>query len=159
MIGNRQLIILVISRLNVARDLLKLLDFQRIDIINGASTISFTNITIRDKNPIQQAKGLSQTDSRALLDWENFSKWDTDGNPAARFVFNGTKDDINNFRRKFQENLMSLHKKSQAWRAKLQSCLEPSKFSQVMYGENNIQATDLIANVLAVVEKEKKTKN
>ena len=72
--------------------------------INGLPTISFTTNSIRDKTTSKK-KGLSWTDSRALLDIENFSKWDTDGTPSARnhnvsarFVFNGTKEDINNFR-------------------------------------------------------------
>ena len=50
---------------------------------------------------------------------------------------------------------MAFHKKYQVWKAKLQSCPKPSKVVHIMYGENNIQATDLIANLLAVVEKEK----
>ena len=50
---------------------------------------------------------------------------------------------------------MALHKKYQVWKAKIQSCPKPSKVVHTMYGENNIQATDLIENVLAVEEKEK----
>ena len=59
----------------------------------------------------------------------NFSKWDADVTPDARncnvnaiFMFNVTKEDINSFRRQFQENLMAFHKKSQVWKYKLQSC-------------------------------------
>ena len=73
-------------------------------------------------------------------------------------MFNGTKEDINNFRRNFQENLMAFHKKAQVCKAKLQSWLEPSKVVHVMYGANNIQSTDLIVNGLTVVEKEKNWK-
>ena len=51
---------------------------------------------------------------------------------------------------------MAFHKKSQDRKTKLQSCPKPSKVGHVMYGANNIQATDFIKNVLTVVEKEKK---
>ena len=53
---------------------------------------------------------------------------------------------------------MAFHRKAQVWKAKLQSCPEPSKISHVMYGANNIWACGLIANVLAFVEIDRKCK-
>ena len=53
---------------------------------------------------------------------------------------------------------MAFHRKAQVWKAKLQSCPEPSNISHVMYGANNIQACGLIANVLAFVEIDRKCK-
>ena len=113
-----------------------------IEGINGAPTISFVTNTIRYKTTSHQPKGLSWTYGRALIDRSNFSKWDTDGTPTARnrnvnarFMFNGTTEDINNFRRRFQENLMAFLKKSQVRKSKLQSCIEPSKVGHAMYGQ------------------------
>ena len=51
-----------------------------------------------------------------------------------------------------------LLQKSQVWKSKLQSCPEPSKFGHVIYGASNIQATDLITNLLTVAGKEKNRK-
>ena len=116
-----------------------------IKVINVAPTISFATNTTRDKTPIQKSKGLSWKYVRTLFDRANFSKWDTYVTPDARnlnfnaiFMFNGTTEDINNFRRQFQENLMAFHKKSQAWKSKLQPWSEPSKVGHVIYGANNI---------------------
>ena len=81
--------------------------------INRSPTIFFTRNIIRDKTQIYKERGLSWTDVRSLLDREKFRNWETDGTPAARnrndnaiFMFNGTKEDINNFIRQFQENIM-----------------------------------------------------
>ena len=73
-------------------------------------------------------------------------------------MFNGTPEDTNNFRRLLQENLKVFHDKIQVWKAKLQKCPEPEKVGHVMHGANNILASDLIYNVLKVVEKEMKLK-
>ena len=53
---------------------------------------------------------------------------------------------------------MAFHKKDQVCKAKLQPCAELSNVGDVMYRENNNQATNLIANVLILVEKEKNWK-
>ena len=73
-------------------------------------------------------------------------------------MFNGTKYNINTFRILLQENLMAFHNKAQVWKAKLQSFPEPSKVSHKMYCANNIQASDLIYNVLSVHERENECK-
>ena len=57
-----------------------------------------------------------------------------------------------------QENLKAFHNKSQVWKAKLQTCPEPETVGYVTYVSNNILASDLIYNVLAVAEKENKCK-
>ena len=53
-------------------------------------------------------------------------------NINAQFMFNGTKEDINNFKILLQENLMAFHNKEQVWKAKIQSLPEPSKGSHAM---------------------------
>ena len=118
--------------------------------------------TPSDIEPQDSKKKLSWEYGRDLLDRVNFSKWYTYGTPVARnrnvnarFMFNRTKEYINNFRRQIQENLMSFQKKAQVWRSKLQSYPKPSKFGHIIYGGNNIQAIDFITNVLEIVEKEK----
>ena len=48
-------------------------------------------------------------------------------NINTRFMFNGTKEDINNFRILLQENLMAFHNKEQVRKAKIQSSQNPPR--------------------------------
>ena len=76
------------------------------------------------------------------------------GNINARFMFNGTEEDVNIFRRLFQGNLMAFHNKAQVWKSKLRSCSEPSRVGHVICCADNIHSNDLISNSLEVIKKE-----
>ena len=122
---------------------------------NRSPSIYFTSTTIRSKDPALDANVLSWNNARALLDQANFIKWDNDGTPAARnfslnarFMFNGTKEDVKIFRRYLQENIMAFHPNVQVCKSKLQSYPYPENFGYMMYCANNIQVIHLISNFL-----------
>ena len=73
-------------------------------------------------------------------------------------MFNKTKEDVNTYIRLIQENPMAFHRKAQVWKAKLQSCPEPSKIGHVMYGANNIQVSNLITKIIVFIERDRKCK-
>ena len=80
------------------------------DGVNGYISISVPLKTIRSEDPVLAAKRIYWNSRRALLEQANFSKWDNDGTPTdgnqsvnKRFILNGTKEDVNIFRKKLQQ--------------------------------------------------------
>ena len=69
-------------------------------------------------------------------------------------MFNRAEEDVNSFRRLFQENIMAFNKNAQVCKSKLQSCTEPSRVVHVMHCANKIQSNDILENVLKAIEKE-----
>ena len=131
------------------------------EIVNTAPSIYFHSTTIRSKDPVLSAKGISYNNRRELLDWASFRKLDNYRTTTARnhsltahFMLNWTKKYFNIFRTYLQENIMKFHTKAQVWKSKLQSWPEPSKVGYGIYCAKNTQMVDLIKNVLGVIEKE-----
>ena len=72
-------------------------------------------------------------------------------------LMNGSLEDTNLSRRKFQESIRAFHPKAQLWKSKLQSCPEPSKVGFMTYRGNTFQVNLLINNVLSGIEQENGT--
>ena len=98
------------------------------------------------KDPTKETLGLPWNSGRALLDRAIFRKWYGDVIPQVNhcnikisLLVNGYPEDINIFRRHFQDNIISLYPKAKVWKAKLQTCTEPSKVVFIIYSAHTIQ--------------------
>ena len=66
-----------------------------------------------------------------------------------RLLLNGTSEDLNTFRRYFQESLRAFNPKAQVQKSNLQSCPDPSKV-----GTNTLLVNFLVKNVLDFIKQE-----
>ena len=111
------------------------------------SSISFPTTSLKSRQYRLEGKDLPWTHGRNLIERENFSNWEMDGTQSFRnhnikdqCTSNVTEEDVNIFKRLFQENLIVFHNKDQVCKSRLQSCPNPSRVGHVIHCVNNIQS-------------------